>query len=263
MSNQAFWYGSSLAAVVAGDELELGGPEGHHASNVKRIAVGEQVDLVDGEGHRAVTEVTATSKSGLSLKALQLHTEAAPRFPVTLVQALAKGDRDLQAVESAVELDVSHVVPWQSERSIVKWPADRAAKALAKWESLILSATKQSRRSFRPSVETAITSTQLTRRIGEWTADGSLVVILHEAENNALAHVVSAYLNQRTAQGGLEDASGAVVLIVGPEGGISPQEIEKFTQAGAVPALLGRNVLRSSSAGPAAMVLVRHLTGEL
>ncbi len=257
MSNQAFWYGSSLESVSSGDELMLDGPEGHHAANVKRISVGETIDVVDGLGHRAVAEVTATAKSGLTLRVDSIHTDAPPRVPITLVQALAKGDRDLQAVESAVELDVSHVIPWQAERSIVKWPADRAAKALAKWESQILAATKQSRRSFRPSVESALTTTQLTRRIEAWVSEGSLVVVLHEAEDNALKTVVGTYVRK------LRESSGGVVLIVGPEGGISPQEIQKFTTAGAVPALLGRNVLRSSSAGPAAMVLVRHLAGEL
>lgn len=257
MSNQAFWFGSSLEDASSGDELDLEGPEGHHAATVKRIAVGELVDLLDGAGHRAECTVLSTSKTGLHLRVEELRTEDPPRFPITLVQALAKGDRDLQAVESAVELDVSHVVPWQAERSIVKWPADRAAKALAKWESLILAATKQSRRSFRPSIESALTTPQLTRRIEDWVANGSLVVVLHEAEENALGTVVGTYVSEP------RETSGGVVLIVGPEGGVSPQEIEKFTQAGAVPALLGKNVLRSSSAGPAAMVLVRHLAGEL
>lgn len=257
MSNQAFWYSSSLETVRSGDELVLDGAEGHHAANVKRISAGELIDLIDGSGHRVVAEVIGTAKSELSLRVHEVYGDLPPKFPITLVQALAKGDRDLQAVESAVELDVSHVIPWQAERSIVKWPAERAAKALAKWESLILAATKQSRRSFRPGVETAVTTAQLTRRIEEWAASGTLVVVLHEAEDNDLATIVKDYASQQ------RESSGGVVLIVGPEGGISPQEIQKFTTAGAVPALLGRNVLRSSSAGPAAMVLVRHLVGDL
>lgn len=308
MSNQSFLLeGRGLDGVAAGDTLELDGPEGHHAVNVKRVRSGETIDIVDGQGHRAVCSVAATHKSGLRATVLEVVGEPEPLVTTVLVQALSKGDRDLQAVEAAVELGIDAVVPWQAERCVVRWPDAKAEKGRAKWASTVRSAVKQSRRSRTPVVEPALGTTALARRIAAAPqppesagnadtanagaalqaplSDGvhRLAIVLHEAATRSLAGIVADGLAARdwpapageagagTGQDGPERApeSGAgerrweITLIVGPEGGISETELAKLVDAGAVAARMGRNVLRASTAGPAALVLVRHLAGLL
>jgi 16S rRNA (uracil1498-N3)-methyltransferase len=156
-----------------------------------------------------------------------------------LVQALAKADRDDQAIESATELGVDEVVPWQASRSIVVWRGDRAAKALRKWESVVTAAAKQSRRSRVPVVAEPVGQRALVERI----RGSALALVLHEDATAPLAGHA------------LPDA-GDVLVVVGPEGGISPEELTAFEEAGAVSVRLGSTVLRSSSAGPAALAVL-------
>ncbi|ASN39311.1 16S rRNA (uracil(1498)-N(3))-methyltransferase [Arthrobacter sp. 7749] len=267
MSNQCFFLPvGELADARVDTELSLDGPEGHHAVTVKRVHAGELIDLVDGTGVRAVVEVVTTQKSSLTAVVRALDVEAAPAVGITLIQALAKGDRDLQAVESAVELGISAVRPWQSDRAIVRWNEAKASKAIGKWESTVLAALKQSRRTFLPEVLPMLTTGALAKDIEERTgsATPTLVLVLHERGTAPLAQVIDQWLDANPA---LRDAKGTtrgeIQLVVGPEGGISDAELEKFMAAGAKVALLGQHVLRASTAGPAALVLTRHLLGQL
>ncbi len=257
MSNHSFVIDPAQAAAAqVGEVLELTGAEAHHAITVKRTQVGEVLDLLDGNGLRLVVEVAAVADRLLTLTVRQRVQEQAPQHPVTLVQALSKGDRDLQAVESAVELGIFGVRPWQAERSIVRWNAAKAPKALAKWQAQVRSAQKQSRRAFEPEVLPLATSKSLAAAIREHSAAGDLVLVLHEQATGSVAQALTQWLPAAAE-------NTKVVLIVGPEGGISDAELELFLQAGAHAALLGEHVLRASTAGPAALVLVRHLLGEL
>ena len=217
----------------------LDGPEGRHGATVKRIGIGENVLLADGSGHRAdaVVESVGAGELRLRLQAITQEPQPNPRF--VLIQALTKGNRDEQAIEAATELGVDEVVPWQAARSIVIWRGERAARSLRKWESVVLAATKQSRRARIPLVSAPVSQTAVIRRIQE----AALAVVLHEEAASPLA--------------GIElPTSGDVLLIVGPEGGIGPDELSAFVAAGAVAARLGRGVLRSSSAGPAALAVM-------
>ena len=228
-----------LAGATAGSELVLDGSEGRHGATVKRIGVGEQVLLTDGIGHRAdaVVQSVGVGTLGLRLQAITLERQPDSRF--VLVQALAKGDRAEQAIEAATELGVDEVVPWRAARSIVIWRGERALRSLRKWELVVLAATKQSRRTRVPLVSEPADQAAVTARIEV----AALALVLHEEAQRPLA--------------GLElPASGDVVLIVGPEGGVAPQELEAFVAAGAVPVRLGPTVLRSSSAGPAALAVL-------
>jgi 16S rRNA (uracil1498-N3)-methyltransferase len=206
---------------------------------VKRIGAGEQVLLTDGVGHRAdaVVESVGVGELHLRLRAITLEPQPDPRF--VLVQALAKGDRDEQAIEAATELGVDEVVPWQAARSIVIWRGERAGKSLRKWESVVLAATKQSRRARVPVVSRPENQAAVIQRIGS----AALALVLHEEAQQPLASVVL-------------PAAGDVVLIVGPEGGVAPEELSAFIAAGAVAVRLGPHVLRSSSAGPAALAVL-------
>ena len=228
-----------LQGAQAGATVLLEGSEGRHAATVRRIGVGEPVLLSDGAGTRASAVVAAADRDALTLRleAVDLVTPPDPRF--VLVQALAKGDRDEQAIESATELGVDEVVPWQAGRSIVVWRGDRAVKAHRKWESVVRAATKQSRRPLAPVVSPLETTRQLAGRL----EGAALALVLHEDAGMPLASVEL-------------PAAGDVVLVVGPEGGISPEELAAFEAAGAMAVRLGESVLRSSSAGPAALAVL-------
>ncbi|MDN4644038.1 16S rRNA (uracil(1498)-N(3))-methyltransferase [Arthrobacter sp. PsM3] len=258
MSNPVFFASpGSLDGLAPGDVFVLDGPEARHAVTVKRLAVGEGVDIADGAGKRLTGTIAAVAPSELTVECSGLSEEPRPGVRLVLVQALAKGDRDELAAETATELGIDAVVPWQAERSIVRWKAERAAKAHAKWQSVVTAAAKQARRAWIPEVRPAVDGAGLQAAV----AAADLAVILHEDAVRPLRQVLEAWQGAlpagETAAGGRE-----VLLIVGPEGGISPREVTRLCDAGAVTALLGHHVLRSSTAGPAAAVLASDVLGR-
>ncbi|NYG08121.1 16S rRNA (uracil1498-N3)-methyltransferase [Phycicoccus badiiscoriae] len=228
-----------LAEAVAGTRLVLDGPEGRHAATVRRIAAGEGVMLADGAGLRVTCTVLGAGKAELELAVVDVarEPEAIPRF--VLVQALAKGDRDDQAIEAATEFGVDEVVPWQASRSIVQWRGERGDKARRKWESTVAAAAKQSRRARVPVVAELLTTKTLAGRVGGAAA----AYLLHEDATQSLAAQAL-------------PTEGEVLVIVGPEGGVTPEEVAALEAAGALTVRLGDTVLRSSSAGPAALAVL-------
>lgn len=230
---------AGLAAVTPGATVVLDGDEGRHAAAVVRVRVGERYFVADGLGRRVLAEAEQVDKTSVRGRVLDVVDEPEPAVRFVLVQALAKGDRDEQAIEAATELGVDEVVPWQAERSIVIWRGERAAKAHRKWQSVVLAAAKQSRRPTVPTVAPAADRRAVVDLVGR----ASLALVLHEDAGTALASVPL-------------PADGDVLLVVGPEGGISPAELDAFVAAGALSVRLGDTVLRSSSAGPAALAVL-------
>jgi 16S rRNA (uracil1498-N3)-methyltransferase len=227
------------ASAAAGDVVEVGGAEGQHAVTVVRLRPGETV-LLGGGGRRAEATVTHTGKSAFSarLETVVDEPENDPRF--VLVQALAKAGRDEQAVETATELGVDEVVPWQAARGVVVWRGrEREQKGRRRWRSVCVAASKQSRRGRVPVVsETAATSDVAAR-----VTRAALGLVLDEAATEPLAAVEL-------------PIAGDVVVVVGPEGGISDAELAELVAAGGRAVRLGPEVLRSSTAGPAALAVL-------
>lgn len=248
MSRPVF-HSPTAAEAVAGSALTFGEDVAGHAVRVRRIGPGEHIDVVDGHGVRARGEVRTASATELVLDVTEVTRtpEDGPRL--VLVQALAKGDRDLQAIEAATEIGVDEVIPWAAERSIADWPAKKAGRMAQKWDNLLTAASLQSRRSRFPVLGDLARGTGLASRLG--AADA--VFVLHEAADHRLS---AALRDLDTA--GLE----RIVLIVGPEGGISDGELTALEAAGARTVVLGDTVLRSSSAGPAGLVLVENSLGR-
>lgn len=232
-----------LADAGEGAVVRVDGPEGRHAVSVLRVRPGETVYVGDGAGIRALARVETADADGLRVRVLGVETTPAPEPSFVLVQALAKGDRDEQAIETATELGVDAVVPWQAARSVVQWRADRAERGIRRWEALTTAAAKQSRRTRRPRVEPLAGTSEVCRLL----ADATLGLVLHEAAELPLAAVEL-------------PSQGAVVLVVGPEGGIAPEELAAFASAGATTVRLGAEVLRASSAGPAALAVLNART---
>ena len=247
----------ALAAVVMGDALVLAGDEGRHAAKVARIGVGEQVLLTDAPGRQVLAEVTAARKEALDLRLLADPSPAVQRLPrLTLVQAQATGGRDEQAVESATELGIDRVVPWIARRSVSVWRGEKLRKGRAKWESTVRAAVKQCRRPGIPAVGEPVTTSQLVADLRGRVADGMLVLVLHEQES---VGVMSLAEDLRAAS---EDGLEEILVIVGPEGGIDPEELAQLRETGARSVLLGPEVLRSSTAGPAAIAVLSALLGR-
>lgn len=256
MSAPVFLAETSLAAHVAGGTYVLDGAEGRHAAVVQRKRVGERVDVVDGVGDRLVCVVEATEGSQIRLAVREVIQEPAPDVVVTLVQALAKGDRDELAIEAAVEIGADAILPWQAERSVVVWRGDRAAKSRARWVATVRAAVKQARRAWIPPVGDAVTTPQLATRVRDVVAAGGAVLVLHEEARTPIAEAVLP-----VAAGPGESAPG-LLIVVGPEGGISEKETATLTEAGAVAVRLGPHVLRTSTAGPVAIALLSQRLGR-
>ncbi|MBB5933033.1 16S rRNA (uracil(1498)-N(3))-methyltransferase [Streptomyces zagrosensis] len=235
-----------LDGAAVGTTLTLDGPEGRHAVAVRRLRVGEQVVLTDGAGLGAYGAVTAVEgKDRLTVEVAEVRVEPAPLPRITVVQALPKGDRGELAVETMTETGVDAIVPWPAARCVTQWRAERGAKALAKWRSAAREAGKQSRRLRFPEVADAMTTPQ----VAELLSRATFAAVLHEEGSEPLAAA------------SLPD-QGDLVLVVGPEGGVSPEELAVFADAGAGPYRLGPSVLRTSTAGTAAVALLLGRTGR-
>jgi 16S rRNA (uracil1498-N3)-methyltransferase len=255
VSNPVFFTAAgTLDDQVPGSQFVLDGAEARHAVTVKRLAVGESVDIADGAGKRLTGTVAAVGPGQLTVQCSALETESRPDVRLVLVQALAKGDRDELAAETATELGIDAIIPWQSERAIVRWKGERAAKAHAKWQSVVTAAAKQARRAWIPEVRAAVDGPGLQAAV----AAADLAVILHEDAVRPLRGVLESWRDSKPSGTGPRE----ILLIVGPEGGISPREVTRLCGAGAVTALLGHHVLRSSTAGPAATVLASDVLGR-
>ncbi|MER5563485.1 MULTISPECIES: 16S rRNA (uracil(1498)-N(3))-methyltransferase [unclassified Streptomyces] len=227
----------------------LDGAEGRHAVSVKRLRADEQVTLTDGTGNWAQAVVVATEgKDRLVVRVTSAAAEEEPAVRITVVQALPKGDRGEVAVETMTETGVDAIVPWQASRCITQWKGERGAKSLAKWRGTAREAGKQSRRVRFPEVREAMTTKQLAPLL----AGADLAMVLHEDRDHPSGALATAEL----------PAAGEIVLVVGPEGGVSPEELAVFAGAGARAYRLGASVLRTSTAGTAAAAVLLARTGR-
>ena len=236
-----FYLVDELAAE--GDVVELTGPEAKHAATVSRARVGESLSLGDGRGAVAAGVVESVSPQSLAVRLSEVVLHDAPDTTITLVQALAKGDRDELAIQAATELGVDRIVPWQAERSVSRWEGAKATRGVERWTTIVREAVKQS---IRPRIPVVTELASMADVVA--LAASSRVLVLHPDAETSLADSVA----------GTDD----IVLVVGPEGGITPSELARFTAAGAVPVRLGAEVLRTSTAGPAAIAALSILTGR-
>lgn len=247
-----------VADLTSTDVIVLIGPEAHHAGTVKRLKIDELVLLADGRGGLAEAKVSSVSKDEVSFVVLnrRVVAELVPRFIV--VQALAKGDRAELAVEMLTELGVDEIVPWSASRSISIWKGDKIAKGVAKWRRTALEAAKQTRRARVPLVAELASDADVAARIRL----AGLAILLQEDAETSLTQVLAPW--QRTGRHAepAGPAPSEVLLVVGPEGGLAPQELALFEANGARAVHLGREVLRTSTAGAAALAVLSAATGR-
>ena len=228
---------------TVGEVIELTGDEGRHAVSVKRTGVGEQIELVDGHGTRAVITVTGVSGKDRLVGVVDcVASEPAPRPTVTVIQALPKAARSELTVDLLTQAGADVIVPWQAGRSVANW-GKKQDKGLAKWRAAARAAAKQSRRSRIPEITPVADQAAVAALIQA----APLALMLHEDATGKIT-------DQPVAQ------VDSVVLIIGPEGGISPAELDAFTTAGAHPVRLGPEVLRTASAGMVALAALGAVT---
>lgn len=238
-----------LAAIgkdtVVGSTFVLSGPEAKHAVSVRRMIQGEAIAVSDGAGIKIRGKVSKVGKDTLDVNVESVELVSAPSVQLHLVQALAKGDRDELAIQACTELGLYGVIPWQADRSISIWKDEKKAKGQTRWQTIVTEAAKQSLRAFVPIVEPVQTSQELMSRLSSF----DLVLVLDPEAKNSIAQVKL-------------PAMGAVALVVGPEGGMSESELDAFTDVGFGLVRMGPGVLRTSTAGMAAVSFLQAKLGE-
>ncbi|RIV35644.1 16S rRNA (uracil(1498)-N(3))-methyltransferase [Micromonospora radicis] len=230
-----------VEALPTAAAMVLDGPEGHHAATVQRLRVGEELLLADGRGGTASAVVTAVGRGALDVEVTGRGYVDAANPRLVVVQGIAKGDRGELAVQAMTEVGVDEIVPWAAGRSVVQWRGERGVRARAKWVATAREAAKQARRAWLPVVAGA--PDESTRSVARRISGAAAGFVLHEEATDRLT----------TAE--LPD-HGEIVLVVGPEGGVAPAELSAFQEAGARPVRLGASVLRTSTAGVAALAVL-------
>ena len=240
---------SPLTQYSSGDVVTLDGTEGRHAVTVTRIAVGDSLVLVDGRGYWAACTVRETpSKSQLVARVEECGHTALPTPPVTVVQALPKSDRSELAVDLACQAGADAIVPWSASRSIARWKG-KEKKAAMKWVDAAIASSKQSRRARFPRIGHVSSTEDVVTAISHVTKSGGLVIVLEESESVSLTA-----LSDEVGQ------ASQMMVIVGPEGGIAPDEHDAFVMAGARSVVLGPEVLRTATAASVALGALGVLT---
>ena len=242
MSLPVHWV-ESLAGIGRGDRVEVEGDEAHHAVAVRRLRAGERVVLTDGVGTTVVGAVAETGKRLMVVTAETVETQEPPAPSVTVVQALPKGDRGELAVEVLTEIGVARIVPWAASRSVAVWRGERAGKSVARWRATAREAAKQSRRAWFPEVAELGSTDDVVSLL----ATSDLAIVLHEEAAESLPGVDV-------------PAAGTVVVVVGPEGGLTDEEVAALRAAGGRVVHLGSEVLRTSTAGVAAVAALLSRT---
>ncbi len=226
------FYVSDLPTEID-EKCRIVGHVGHHIARVLRAAPGEELLLSDGKGKWSRACIIAVEKSSVDLAVLESGFQPPREVSITVVQGITKSDRTRENIELLVQAGVDRIVPWKAARSIGKLP-----DGVEKLRLAVVEAGKQSRRYYLPEVADAVDTDQLQ----EILRSADLSVVLEAHTQRKLSELVNK--NHHLS---------SVVLVIGPEGGITEAELEKMEDAGAIPAKLGRTILRSAHAGIAAV----------
>jgi 16S rRNA (uracil1498-N3)-methyltransferase len=241
--SRPYFFLDSAAEAPAGASCVLDGPEGHHASVVRRVRPGEALVLTDGRGTSLDVEVTDVGRGEVTCQVKAVQHTPRPPLHVTVVQAIPKGERGELAVDLLTEVGVDEIVPWQAGRCVSRWRGEKVVRGRAKWDTVAREAAKQSRRTWWPVVAPVADLDAVTGVV----SSADVAWVLHEQATESLSALL--------ADGALHHA-GRAVLVVGPEGGLSPDELTQVASSGGTAVRLGPTVLRTSTAGVVAASLV-------
>jgi len=240
--SDGFFVADLADRIEAGDVVALTGREAHHAAVVRRLRPGETVALTDGRGRGVSGEVVSADPAAVVVAVASVLAEPLARPRITVVQALPKNDRAKLAVDLMTEVGVDRLVPWQAARSVVRWSGERGEAGRTAWETVARESSKQARRLRFPEVAPLASTAEVVRLLER----GGLALVMHEREVVPLTACPLA-------------GAPECVIVIGPEGGLTEDEVDRFRRAGAATYSLGSTVLRASTAGAVAIVQVRAL----
>ena len=226
--------------AVDSDTLVVGGAEGRHAVTVKRMQPGEAVMVGDGAGrvgHGVVLSVAGKDELIVSITSRSTVARSEPQ--VMVIQALPKGDRGETAVETMTEVGVDVIVPWAASRCITSWKGERAQRSLAKWRTTARESAKQSRRAYLPELAPLASTTEVAQLV----SSAGIALVLHESGHLPIGSIDI-------------PRAGTIVIVVGPEGGVTEAELAELTSAGGLATVMGPAVMRTSTAGTVAAGIV-------
>lgn len=235
----------TLSQAAVGGTVEVTGSEAHHAVTVRRSRVGEVVTLTDGRGSQVTGRIDTLGKLRMTVQVDEVITRPEPTPAIWVLQAIPKGDRGERAVEVLTEVGVARIIPWAAERSVGQWRGERAEKSLTKWRATARESSKQARRSWAAEVTPMVHTADLRELIN----GVDLVIVLHEEATHSLSALA------------IPDR-GVILVVVGPEGGVTDDEIELLSGLGAISVKLGAEILRTSTAGVAACSAVLSRTAR-
>jgi 16S rRNA (uracil1498-N3)-methyltransferase len=224
-----------------------------HHLRVRRIGEGEVIPIFDGQGQIAsATLIRLGNKTGeLTIAAVKQHTQSEPPYGIILAQGLAGGDKMDWVIEKAVETGASRIAPLQCERSVIKLhrssDAERAQKRLIHWRAITQAACEQCERTVLPLVEPIQTiADYLSKASGDHLKD-TLKLIFCTGDHPSLAKILAPLPAQN------------VILLIGPEGGFTPEEMALALKEGFQPVSLGKRILRTETAGIAAISTIHAM----
>jgi len=251
VSSRRFFLDSEVPDGPRPVRAPLSAADLHHATAVLRLAPGDEVILVEPGGRARRAVVAATHPDALMVETGEVLAEAPPRH-VTLFQGVAKGPKLDLVVEKATELNVEAVVPLFTQRSVVRLDDDKRSARAERWRRIARAAAKQTQRSTVPRISDPVRFEDLAGLLGAF----DVVLVVWEG-----AAATGPGIGEALDEAGAGPAS-SVALIVGPEGGLAPEEVHALETAGARAVTLGDTVLRSETAGiVAAAICVYELGG--
>jgi 16S rRNA (uracil1498-N3)-methyltransferase len=228
--------------ISTGQRQVLKSDEAHHAIKVLRLNIGEIIKISDGVGKWVSGPIVEIAKKELFISISERGEIQAAKPELVLVQAITKSDRNKEMLELAVEAGVDRIIPWQSERSISKWQSDSEEK----WQVGIKQSCKQARKTKLPNLMQVMSTAELVKTIGS----GGYGIVFHEEASTKFSELT------------IPNSQSSVYLVIGPEGGISEQELLSFQNNGSKVVRLGDTVLRSAHAGFAALSAVQTKLGR-
>ena len=228
--------------ISTGQRQVLENEEAHHAIKVLRLNTGEVIKISDGVGNWVSGPIVEIAKKELFISITERGQIQGAKPELVLVQAITKSDRNKEMLELAVEAGVDRIIPWQSERSISKWQSDSEEK----WQVGIKQSCKQARQTKLPNLMQVMSTAELVKTIGS----GGYGIVFHEEASTKFSELT------------IPNSQSSVYLVIGPEGGISEQELLSFQNNGSKVVKLGDTVLRSAHAGFAALSAVQTKLGR-
>ena len=235
-----------------GNEMIITGVDAKHISKVLRMTIGDELQIVSDDGVTAQGKISFIDAACVKVGSLKIIGESnEPKVKITLAQGLAKGEKMDFIIQKAVELGVTSIVPVAMEHSVVQLDGAKAIKKVERWQKISESAAKQSKRNIIPLVQPVMSVEEMLAK-----NNCSTKIIAYECENQISLKSV---LKEAIEQNKIEN----LLLIIGPEGGISEDELDLARAAGAKPVSLGRRILRAETAGLVAMSAIFYETGDL